>query len=128
MDVVYDTWLARQYEEGLALSADSDVLELQALPDRFPPRRYRAHFGSPTMICNAGRITQAEGFVVLIQFPDNYLRATLDTARIVALWSPPNVFHPNVAWPFICTGNIHPGTSLRDIVYQVYEILTFQRV
>lgn len=127
MDAVLDTWLRQQHAESVALNADSDVLALHPEPGEFPPRRYLARFNGATMVRERGRVVRTQGFDVLIQFPADYLRRVPDAARIVGLLAPRNAFHPNVAPPFVCTGHLQPGTGLREIVYQVYEILTFQR-
>ncbi len=41
----------------------------------------------------------------------------------------PNVWHPNVSreHPLICIGRLTPGTPLVDILYQIFDILTFQK-
>jgi ubiquitin-protein ligase len=41
----------------------------------------------------------------------------------------PRIWHPNVSadLPLICIGHLTPGTSLVDILYQVYDILTYQK-
>jgi hypothetical protein len=48
----------------------------------------------------------------------------------VLYWlGPSNVFHPNIHGPksAICVGRLIPGTSLVDILYQVYEMITWQK-
>jgi ubiquitin-protein ligase len=41
----------------------------------------------------------------------------------------PGVWHPNVSMevPLICIGRLTPGTGLVDVLYQVYEILTWHK-
>jgi ubiquitin-protein ligase len=41
----------------------------------------------------------------------------------------PRVWHPNVSGdlPLICIGRLAPGTTLVDILYQIYDILTYQK-
>ena len=41
----------------------------------------------------------------------------------------PGVWHPNVSreLPLICIGRLTPGTTLVDILYQLFDILTFQK-
>ena len=41
---------------------------------------------------------------------------------------PLDAFHPNIRPPFLCPGRLKPGTSLVDIIYQCFEIITFQKV
>ena len=55
-------------------------------------------------------------------------RSVRNPASIVSLLSPGNLYHPNVAPPFICIGRIVPCTSLCELIYQVYEVLTFAKV
>ena len=55
---------------------------------------------------------------------------TFDTALLYLFISPTNIFHPNVAPTvappsFICIGRIAPGTSLCELIFQVYEVLTY---
>ena len=126
MDNVFESWLEHQLEDGLSLSAASDVLRLLPEPGPRPPRRFVAHFNSPTMVREGSAVTRADGFAVLFQFPPDYLRSASDASQIVNLLAPINAFHPNVAPPFICVGHVAPGTGLSQLVYQVHEILTFQ--
>jgi hypothetical protein len=74
-------------------------------------------------------VREAEAFHVGIYFSSDYLR-TVNPFETLTLFEPLNTFHPNVAFgaPFICVGHIVPGTSLVDLLYQVYEILTYQKL
>lgn len=128
MDMVFESWLERQYADGMSLCSASDVLTLVPGPGRFPPRRFIAQFTSPTMVRVGTEVTRAEGFAVLLQFPTDYLRLASDAGQIVNLRAPVNLFHPNVAPPFICIGPVAPGTGLIELVYRVYEVLTFQKM
>jgi hypothetical protein len=40
------------------------------------------------------------------------------------------VFHPNISdkAPFICVGKLAPNTPLVDILYQCFEIITYNKV
>ena len=40
MDKIFESFLQRQYEEGMSLAADSDLLELYpaSMPDGLPPQ------------------------------------------------------------------------------------------
>jgi hypothetical protein len=39
------------------------------------------------------------------------------------------VWHPNIAVhaPMICIGRIAPGTSLKDLLHRLYEVISYQR-
>ncbi|MCC6472407.1 MAG: hypothetical protein IT514_01560 [Burkholderiales bacterium] len=128
MDPVFTSWLARQHADAEALSAASDAVRLVPEPGPRPARRFIAEFKAPTMVRRGTQVVRAHGFAVLVQFPDDYLRAASDVARIVNLLAPENVFHPNVRWPFICMGRLAPGMGLSELLYQAYEILTFQKL
>ena len=103
MDRVFQSWLERQHADGTALAGASDILSLWSEADS-PPRRYVARFDCRTMVRTTGEVELWRGCEVLIQFP------------------------PNVAPPFLCIGRIAPGTSLCELIFQLYEILTFQKL
>src|ERR1700730_3600022 len=118
MDLIRKSWLKWQLEEGMKLAAASDVLTL--LPgDETPPHEYLARFDCPTMVREQGAIKPHTGFDVLFRFPPDYLRSLHSPVAVVALLSPQNAWHPNVAPPFMCVGKLAPGTSLCELIYQV---------
>ena len=127
-DRVFDTFLARQEEEGLALAAESDLFRL--LPLGSPADRYIVEFRCTGLVERAaGDVVEADRFQVGIRFPSDYLR-TANPFQVLTLLGPRNVWHPNIsaAAPVICIGRLAPGTGLVDIVYQVFEILTWHKV
>ena len=128
MDPVFRSWLEHQYEASVALAAASDVVTVLAAPGPRPPQRFIARFRGPTLVREETAIARTDGFVVLFQFPDDYLRSVTDAAQIVCLLEPANAFHPNVAYPFVCIGHVAPGTGLVELIYQVYEMLGFQKM
>jgi hypothetical protein len=127
MDFVLKSWLNCQLEEGMRLAAASDVFTLHPGPGA-PPQEYLARFDCPTMVETQGAITPHTGFDVLIRFPLDYLQSVPHPAVVVALLSPQCAYHPNVAPPFICLGDIAPGTSLCELIYQTFEIMTFNKL
>jgi len=40
---------------------------------------------------------------------------------------PSSVWHPNIRAPWICVGHVPPGVELTDLVYQVFEMISFHR-
>lgn len=122
-DVIFESYIERQFEEATALAAASDILDLWP----HSRQRYLAHFHCRGLVCDAGGVReQARCFTVGIYLPPDYLRR-VEPALVVTWLSPANVWHPNIAAPLICVGRMPPGTPLVDLLHQVYEIVTWQR-
>ena len=127
-DRVLAAFLRKQYTEGQALVAESNLVQLTPLGE--PANRYVAEFTCTGLVEAApGRIEQADAFAVGIWFPDDYLRV-VNPLRVVTWLAPRTIWHPNISATSsaVCVGRIEPGTSLVDLIYQVYEIITWQRV
>ena len=127
-DPVYQAFLARQYEDGTALAAASDLVELLPFTGG-PPDRYVARFGCAGLVRQGERIMEARHFEIGIWFPSDYLRRA-EPWQVLTWLGPRDVFHPNISprLPFICVGKLSPGTSLVDLLYQCFEIVTWQKV
>lgn len=126
-DVILSSFLDRQLEAGLALAESSDLIDLVPL-DPPPVRRYLVDLRCKSLVRDrSGAVSEAERFQVGIRFADDFLRH-VRPPEVVTLFGPTNAFHPNVAAPFICLGRVVPGTSLVDLIYQVFEILTYTKV
>ncbi len=126
-DPILHAFLNRQAEEGLALAQASDILSLEWLPTR---QHFIAHYACRGLVKQPdGSITEADSFHVGIFFGADYLRG-VNPFETLTLFDPLNTYHPNIAFgaPYICVGRIAPGMSLTDLLYQVYEILTWQKV
>ena len=126
-DPVFQSFLESSMEGAQSLTRESDLVSILPFPP-FPSTRYLAMFqcdslaGHPAIgLRNPGRIS-AE-----IHFPPNYLRE-LRTEEIVTLMGPGDLWHSNVRAPFVCVGDMAPGTPLVDIVTQLFEIFTYQNV
>ena len=127
-DRVLETFLSRQLDEGLALAGESDLLQL--LPLGEPADRFVAAFTCTGLVQQASdRIVEAAHFEVGIWFPSDYLRRA-EPFRVLTWLGPRNIWHPNIAAdaPVICVGRLAPGTSLVDLLYQVFEIITWNKV
>jgi hypothetical protein len=125
-DPIFRAFLLRQVEEGRALAAVSDILDLDCLPTG---QHFVAHFNCRGLVQEYGEIRERSGFDVGIYFGSDYLRA-VNPFEVLTLFSPPNTFHPNISFgaPFICVGRIAPGTSLVDLIYQTFAILAYQKL
>jgi hypothetical protein len=128
-DRIQHLFFSRQYEEGMALAAASDVLKLTAEPHvDAPPRRYVATFLCNTLVEAGGRVARANRVVVGIAFPEHYLHEA-SSYEVLNILHPSTIFHPNIRFPFICVGDLfmRPGTKLVEILYQVHAILTYSK-
>jgi hypothetical protein len=127
-DRILDHFLRRQEADGLALAAASDLIDLTPMsPSR---NRYIARFTCRGLVRDsAGEIVEAGEFFVGIWFPDDYLRVA-DPFRVLTWLGPRTIWHPNIAAdaPLICVGRLTPGTGLVDILYQVFDIITWRKV
>lgn len=129
-DRILETFLRRQRAEALALAADSDVVHVLPLSTGISPDRYLVAFDCTGLVEERpGCIVEDQHFEVGVWFPSDYLR-TANPFRVLTWLGPRNVWHPNIAAdaPLICVGRLTPGTSLVDLIYQIYEIITFQKV
>jgi len=119
----------------MELAAASDFLDL--VPIEFPvkdgpPVRYLAKFSCTGLRIIDGEVREANEFIVGITFTPDHL-VTVDPMRVITWIAPDDVFHPNVGrgplrshGPLtICIGNVPPGVSLVDLLYQTFEIITY---
>jgi ubiquitin-protein ligase len=126
-DAIYRRFMERQLAEGMALADASDALHLHVPP--LAPPHFVAEYHCKGLIRDAatGEIREASQFEVGIWFPPDYLRRA-ETFEMLRLFTP-GVWHPNISYelPVICIGRVTPGMPLVGILYQVYEILTYQK-
>lgn len=126
-DPIFAHFLERQIVEGLELAAQSDLLRLHVLPQG--PPHFAAEFFCKGLVRGEDDvIREHEHWEVGIWFPpEDYLRRVnpFDVLRIFT----PDSWHPNISreLPLVCVGRLAPGTSLVDILYQIYEVLTYQK-
>jgi len=125
-DRIRTRFLERQLEEGMALAAASDRLDLRPLGPH-PAPAYVARFACRGLVRRGGQVLEHEAFHVGIHFDEAYLRR-FDTARVLTWLAPAEIFHPNVARPYVCVGRMLAGTPLVDLLYQVFEVITYQNV
>jgi hypothetical protein len=107
-DPVYRRFMERQLQDALELEHSSDLIRLH-IPPMAPPHVV-AEFRCTGLIREPDYLRRADAFEMLRMFT-------------------PNVWHPNVSreHPLICIGRLTPGTTLVDILYQCFDILTFQK-
>jgi len=126
-DPIFSAFLERQAEEGQALAQASDILDLDRLATG---QHFVAHYACRGLVKGKDdAIRETNAFHVGVFFDAAYLR-TVNPFEALTLLDPLNTYHPNVAFgaPFICVGRIAPGMPLVDLLYQIYEILTYQKL
>ena len=127
-DRVYTTFLAQQHDAAMALAEESDILDLVPHSGH-PVARYVALFRCRGFALDrTGKVTEAERFAIGITFPPDYLEIARQE-EILTVLSPDRTWHPNVSAkaPFMCA-NVRAGTELVSLLYQIWEILTWNRV
>ncbi|MHC4129123.1 MAG: ubiquitin-conjugating enzyme family protein [Planctomycetota bacterium] len=124
MDHIFRSFLERNYEMGMALARDSDLLELTPVAGN-PPHKYAAEYFCKGLVRDAGgHISEADRFLVGIYFPENYLRVA-DPYTVLTWCEPDEIFHSNAKPPLICL-DLAPGKPLVPLLHGCYEIITWQ--
>ena len=126
-DPVLEAFLQGQYQAALALNASSDLVRLIAIDDAPARTTYVAEFACKTLVLSNGDVVSVDRSAVGIRFPANYLRV-FDTAQVFTWLGPREIWHPNIVSPSICVGNLVPGTPLLDLLYQLFDIITYSNV
>lgn len=124
-DRIFDSWLVSQLEDAATLVESSDLVRLQPLGAR-PPSRYAVEFRCKGLVHDGSQIVEVDRFGVVVSFPPDHLRRPHDSWEIVGWAGPRAVWHPNIS-RVICIGKITAGTGLVDILYRVYEVITYQK-
>jgi hypothetical protein len=125
MDKIRNSWLERQFVEGMALAASSDVLGLVPVSGS-PPDRYVARLDCCGLVMTDAGVAVATQHLIGICFPESYLRTPCNPGLVLSWLEPQSIFHPNIRAPFICAGNIPVGMSLVNLIHQVFAIVTYQ--
>ena len=123
---IYENFMRHQLEEGMELANSSDLLRLHVPP--MSPPTFIAEFHCNGLIREGdGEIKVANEFRVGIWMGPDYLRRA-DAFEMLRMFTP-NVWHPNVSriHPLICVGRLVAGTPLVDILYQIFEVLTYTK-
>jgi hypothetical protein len=126
-DLVRDGFLVRQYAAAAALAAESDVLQFAPLSPP-PSQQFIAEFRCTGALrgANGQVVVRKALFAVHVFFPDDYLRR-VEPGNVVQWLAPLEVAHPNIRPPHVCLGHLVPGTELVDLLYQVYEMITYTK-
>jgi len=127
-DPILTAFLRKSHDAAMALCAASDRVVLFPAPGEVP-QRYIAEFHCRGLVRHtSGQIVEGELFRVGIAFHDDYLKTRPNPIRLLTWLEPAaGIFHPNVRAPYICAGNLRMGTDLVSILFQLYEIITYQK-
>ncbi len=126
-NAILESWYERELCAAKDLADQSDLLDLALCPDQ-SQRALLVRYTCKGLVRDLdGRISNAEESVVGIRIPDHYLRQA-NTFEILAWLSPLEIWHPNIRPPYLCIGHLSPGMSLVDILYQIFEIITYHKV
>lgn len=126
MDPIIASFLEEQEAEAMALSRDSDLVDIIPVGER-PYQFYEVRYFCKGLVRTDEGIVEAERFWLGIHFPLDYWQR-VSTPEVVTWLGPVACYHPNLLFPFICVGALAPGTSLVEIVLQCFEIITYQKV
>jgi hypothetical protein len=127
MHPIVRNFLAVQQQAGSELAAASDLLDLKAL-DGPPAQHYLATFTCKGVVrTDDGGFAIAERFDIGLYIPEDFLECA-EPGRMLFLFGPSNVLHPNIRPPFICPGRIYPGMPLVELLHQLFEMLTMRKL
>jgi hypothetical protein len=129
-DRILSAFLERQHAEASLLAASSDLLQLRPVRESGarPPEKYVARYLCTGLVKDRrGRVVEANDFSVGIWLPPDYL-VRVDPLLTLTWFEPWTVFHPNIRPPYTCVGRIAPGTPLVDLLYQLFELITYTKV
>ncbi len=128
-DPIWSAFLHRQEEEAVALTAASDLVEVQPV-DPSPASRYLVTFRCRGLVrLGPAEPRTAEQFALGVWFPSDYLRR-VDPYEVLTWLGPPSIFHPNIGYqrPLVCVGRIAPGTGLVELVERTFDVITYRKV
>lgn len=129
-DKILERFLEAQNREGLELARESDLLEIYPQGNQLPVQCWIARFRCKGIVIDHhGHVLEADDFAVGIHFPDDYLRRA-NPAEVLTWLKPSRPHHPNISRDLglICCGRISPGMGLVEILYQIFEMITYRKV
>jgi hypothetical protein len=125
MDAIMSSYLEEMEAEAMELVGRSDLIEL--FPEGpSPNQNFVVRYNCRGLVETPEGIVEASRMVLGVSFPFDYWERA-DPMRVLTLLDPPELFHPNVRFPFICPGYLNPGTTLTEIIMQCFEIYTYQK-
>jgi hypothetical protein len=125
MDAILSSYLEEMEAEAMALVGRSDLVQL--FPEGpGPNQHFVVRYNCKGLVDTPEGIVETTRMDIGVSFPLDYWERA-DPGRVITLLDPPNLFHPNAMYPFICPGYLNPGTTLTEIIMQCFEIYTYQK-
>ena len=125
-DPILTSFLDQQETEAMELDRNSDVVNIAPVGP-VPRQRYIVEYNCKGLVKTKQGIAEANRFAVGIYFPLDYWHRVYPP-EVITLLHPRNVWHSNVKKSLICPGKLVPGTSLLEVITQIYSILTFANI
>ena len=127
-DSILSAFLSAQHRAGMALAAESDLLNLIPFGGT-PPNRYVAEFSCRGLVRSNGEIVEHDFWAVGITFPSNYLRQSLDVANLLTYLGPhPEPWSPNMQIggpPSLICLHVGNGSGLLEILGGLFDLITW---
>jgi hypothetical protein len=125
-DSIFESFLETQHRQAMRLAEESDLLDVFPIGHK-PYQRHILRYRCNGLVREEHEVRKANHFEVGIRFPLDYLRRA-EPPEVITWFRPVNVWHPNILHPFLCPGRLSPGTSLIDLIYQCFDIITYNKV
>jgi len=124
-DPIYARFLKQQELDAVTLAASTDRLSLVPVSGK-PTTHYLAELRCRGLAKSPdGRIVEHDLWAFGISFPADYLRRAVPSPQVLTYLGPhPEPWHPNLRGPIVCL-HLQPGTPLVDLVYSLYELVTW---
>ena len=117
-----ETYFENLMTDAVRLGGESDLIDVLPLG----PRTVAVFFRCKGMVQHPdGSVAEAERFVVEIHLGEDHQR-TKPAPTVMRLVHPSACFAPNIAPPLMCGGDLWRGISIVDLIYQAYELISWQ--
>lgn len=125
-DHIFASFLEVQEAEAADLASQSDLFDLIPVGTR-PYQKFLVRYFCRGLVRTTTGVEEGNRWELGIYMTNEYLRR-VNPSQVLTWLGPANSFHPNILAPYVCAGRITPGTSLVELIYQCFEIVTYQKV
>lgn len=123
-DKIIATFLADQTAKLQLLAKQSDIFNLESVRGSLFFLRFNCN---GLVVDRKGNVHNHDDFLAALMVSPDFLRRPIEDPRHFITMLDNNIFHPNISGHAICVGKINAGTPLTYLVYQIYEILSYQK-